>query len=121
MKKFKLIEELDEQGLFDYVVSHLRTQNKKAVEMVSNVCQYRAEYFGTVTKCAVGCLIGDDEYDKTMEGQLWATMAFSNAISKRHFGLITALQIIHDSHPVHIWEEEFKNTADIFKLTLKPL
>lgn len=52
------------QDVFDRVVTHLRTQGKRAYSDLFG-CMYRAP---DGTKCAVGCLIPDEVYNKTWEG-----------------------------------------------------
>lgn len=52
------------QETFDKVARHLLTQQAKAEQPDGN-CAYRGEHG---RKCAVGCLISDEEYDPKMEG-----------------------------------------------------
>lgn len=56
---------LSMQDIFDTVANHLLTQGKQAKTQISGSCVYRDE---DDNKCAVGCLILDEDYDKAMEG-----------------------------------------------------
>ena len=52
------------QELFDKIATHLLTQGARSESSIGR-CLYRGD-FGS--KCAVGCLISDEEYDPKMEG-----------------------------------------------------
>lgn len=87
------------QAIFDTVVEHLRRQNKQAITGMQ--CCYRLKSGKRVLKCAVGCLISDDIYDKTMEHIAIDVLLESNHANKlkylkRHRGLLMDLQDIHD-------------------------
>ncbi|MGQ7794434.1 hypothetical protein ACUN0C_18670 [Faunimonas sp. B44] len=76
------------QDTFDTVVRHLFAQGKQAHEY--GVCRYRT-YDGL--KCAVGCLIPDEDYDPSFEGQLVDRLP----IKLPHTNLLGELQDAHDN------------------------
>lgn len=108
------------QNIFNKVVAHLRQQGCQALND-NNVCVYRGK---NGTKCAIGCLIPDDEYLPSFEGQHIFTIldnysnynfvATANLISHRI--LLVSLQVVHDTCPVNDWETEFKMIAERYKL-----
>lgn len=53
------------QQIFDVVVTHLAQQKKRS--MFNGVCKYRFEEGDHTLKCAIGCLIPDNEYDASIE------------------------------------------------------
>ena len=55
---------MNRQKVFDTVLTHLRTQNRRAVNG-SGGCVYRSP---EGLKCAIGCLIPDELYRSSMEG-----------------------------------------------------
>jgi hypothetical protein len=102
-----------EQELFNRVKTHLLNQGTKAVtEVVSdgiNMCQYHAE---SGLKCAVGCLIDDNAYDFSMEGEDINDDLVYNALRKsgidmggKTLSILRALQHIHDSYEPSEWSE----------------
>lgn len=106
------------QEIFDKVVNHLRKQNAKSVDPVTNTCLYRGP---NGMKCAVGCIIPDKDYLPEMEGK---TCKYSDIHSEKDgivgrylyknnlpFNLLYELQLIHDEADVKYWEEEFRVLA----------
>ena len=131
------------QEVFDFVVNHLRTQGKQAVDRDGD-CQYCTP---DGLKCAVGCLIPDDKYDPCIEGcaLLQAHFRPSNNNYKIMFApaininatgtsklmeiiaeleytpylkLLSALQRVHDSH-LDQCEKYFQLIAKHFDLEYK--
>ncbi len=103
------------QEVFDQVVNHLLTQNKRSTSFSNKieVCAYR----GTAgRKCAAGCLISDEEYDPLLEGKLW-TGVIEHFKPKgldvySHTNLIGKLQGIHDCNGDETaWEHKLKALA----------
>lgn len=94
-----------EQEVFDQIVNHLLTQNKKC--MNNENCVYRNE---KGLKCAAGCLIADDEYkpemDDTDSGTNWKTLFNNGLVPNTHLNLIMSLQSIHDNYEPYEWETE---------------
>ncbi len=80
--------------------NHLLKQNAKAFSFEGNSCVYR-HHDGT--KCAGGCFINDEEYDKDMEGSDWAELVYGGFVPEEHAKLISALQRIHDSYEIQDW------------------
>ena len=115
-----------EQQVFDQVATHLLTQNAKALAW-SGGCQYRLLLDdGTVLKCAVGCLIADNEYGSKIEGELYGSNGFNEFFGFKHevphLTLLRSLQSLHDRHSVKYWKErleqialEFNLNADVLK------
>ena len=100
-----------EQELFNRVKTHLLNQGAKAVtEVVShgiNMCQYHAE---SGLKCAVGCLITDEVYRPSMEGEDINDDLVYNGLrdsgidmSGRALGILYKLQNVHDSNDPSDW------------------
>jgi hypothetical protein len=112
------------QEIFDTVIDHLLSQGKQSK---SHVCLYRSD---DGSKCAVGALIPDSEYDPTMEFsvvddrytphpasaiQAWAQWKHPNDLK-----LLNRLQRLHDDGPSHsfdnphdAWEEYILSQSEI--------
>lgn len=58
-------EHIEEQEIFSKVATHLLTQKRKSTD-AGGTCKYRGP---NDLKCAIGCLIGDNEYHPMMEGR----------------------------------------------------
>lgn len=117
------------QQIFDRVANHLLIQNKRSLEEANTTddfgqCAYRS-YDGL--KCAIGCLIADEDYTERMEGKT----VYSLLQIFRHLLSITALDIedpcldmleglqhIHDQCPVADWPTLLESTAIRFSLTI---
>lgn len=101
---------IDRQLTFNTVATHLLTQMERA--QTKEGCRYRAP---NGLKCAVGCLITDEEYDYGMEGRGWSSLliAFPGLKSRigRHGRLLTRLQTIHDGEQVTRWADCLRRTA----------
>ena len=109
-----------EQQVFDQVAKHLLTQNAKALAW-SGGCQYRLLLDdGTVLKCAVGCLIADNEYGSKIEGELYGSNEFNEFFGFKdevpHFFLLRRFQSLHDSYDVSTWKERLEQIALDFNL-----
>lgn len=90
---------MDNQQIFDHVVDHLRKQKIRSVSADGTYasCAYRGV---DNTKCAIGCLIEDDEYHPSfegigVEGLLRRKSEFKN-FNHTHGGFLFWLQIFHD-------------------------
>lgn len=121
---------MNNQELFDKIVNHLRTQNKRAFEKYRGVCAYRA--YGL--KCAAGILIPDRCYSSELEGRLPKDVAIfisekfnteeqeiSEAVWSLSHSLSRKMQYIHDTVNVENWEIHFENTAADWGLEYKEL
>lgn len=92
---------MNAQEIFDTVVTHLYTQGKQAVDG-ENGCRYRT---ASGLKCAVGCLIPDDQYHPSMEGTPVDLLGLLlPAYLCSHVNLLDALQTVHDT--TSRWEDE---------------
>lgn len=104
MVTLKTLNEASAQQVFDQVVTHLLTQNKQS-RNTSGMCMYRnAEGL----KCAVGCLIAEDEYKPAMEGKLWCILVETSFVPHIHKILIMDLQFIHDVYSPVDWAKELQ-------------
>lgn len=106
------------QELYDTVVLHLRKQNCKAEK--NDTCQYRQKSGDIILKCAVGCLIPDEEYSTLFEGRTISGLLdesflpFPKTLKKLlidHIDLLIDLQLTHDEFPIYQWEDRFKIIA----------
>ena len=109
-----------EQEVFDQAAKHLLTQMERARHN-SIGCQYRLKLDdGTILKCAVGCLIADDEYKSSIEGQLYGSYNFNIFFRFKdeapHLTLLRSLQNLHDNYTVDEWKEKLKQIATDFNL-----
>ena len=100
-----------EQEVFDYVAHHLLTQNKKA--KADTQCAYRG---GDNLKCAAGCLISDNEYKGSFEGNSWDELIAKDLVPSDHKALIMNLQNVHDGSSFANWRNQLSNLADEFSL-----
>lgn len=117
MITLKTLDQASAQEVFDQVAEHLLTQNRKSFDMkYPDMCAYRGQ---DDLKCAAGCLIADDEYNKEMEGCSWDD--FSMHSPKKHFDLICKLQNIHDFHEPYEWKEKLKELARMKRLNMKEI
>ena len=57
---------MNKQEIFNTAVKHLRIQNAKSINKFYNQCKY---YGDGGRKCAIGCLISDEEYNQN--GKSW--------------------------------------------------
>ena len=119
---------MTKQEIFDTVVLHLRAQGKKSPFHGSyGSCVYRGV---SGTKCAIGCLIPDEDFNPEWEGctpLLHGTNGRMNIQFNRYcivkFGednlpFLEQLQDIHDSNKVEEWEQCFKSIARNHSLNL---
>jgi len=114
------------QEIFDKVINHLLQQGGPALNYNyddDHKCRYRSN---NGLKCAVGCLIPDDQYDPLMEGMgvivtFPSSDPLNNWIAKYyepHRHLLGALQSLHDNigmdGPGFNWQTEIlRGAADI--------
>ena len=92
----------DRSDIFNHVVDHLRKQGKQSLLQAENNCAYRGD---GETMCAVGCLMIDDEYHPSCEGNtieflLWET-TLAPSLKERvkpNFAMLMDLQDFHDSN-----------------------
>lgn len=109
-----------DQETFDFIVNHLRKQQKKASNK-NGSCKFRLEQNEEVLKCAVGCLIPDEMYDTIFEEQgglttehpIWPVL---EELGYHNYLLLKDFQVVHDSHQVLKWEERFRYIAAKYNL-----
>jgi len=111
------------QEIFEKVVAHLRQQGGPAMapsEKVPNlmVCRYRTP---DGLKCAIGCLIHDDDYIAEIEGAcatdsvVVGRLPFSVETDDRR-GLLVDLQEVHDHTDPEQWETALVGIALKYQL-----
>lgn len=118
--KFSEHAALGLQHVYDTMVNHLRQQKTRAVN-ANGSCLYRTK---NGNKCAVGCLISDEEYERELERVL-----LESVISRLMGGepqpprlkdLLRYMQQTHDGiTDVSEWEQAFKDLAAQFDLEYK--
>lgn len=91
--------DLTDTQIMHRVMKHFADQKKRAMgegEVILNeritVCKYRAE---DGSRCAIGCLIPDSEYDPEIEGKSVDTTGLF-FFTKASINIASALQNIHD-------------------------
>jgi len=117
------------QEIFTKVAKHLLGQNEKAE--VPAGCRYRMKIGKRTLRCAIGCLIPDEIYDRKMEGAgIGTLLAFpgmeelfgigpggKNDQKKMHVFLYD-LQEVHDEAPISQWKKELERQADHYDLEM---
>ncbi len=84
------------QEVFDKVALHLLTQGKRAYDDEQGICRYRMP---DGLKCAVGCIIPDEEYLSDMEGRdvnALVAEGYMVELFEPHLLLLKDLQFAHD-------------------------
>lgn len=100
------------QSVFNKVIRHLRRQGVRSVD--GHRCLYRGP---DGTSCAVGCLIPDELYDPSMEGQGVGSLIYDAEHPKtvqRLLGprlLLEELQNLHDEYMREGWNDECETEA----------
>ena len=94
------------QEVFDFVAHHLLTQNEKSAR--GYVCGYKSQ--GTL-KCAAGCLISDENYDKSFESYTWDLVSTKLGMVNQ-WSLVRDLQMLHDHTIVRKWKNELIDLAN---------
>ena len=110
--------------VFRKVAYHLLTQNKKSES--EDACWYKFDTDPAI-RCAIGCLIRDQYYNKDLEGKSVDDIEVQNALSSslkepitnRDRIFLSELQMIHDYVPVKDWDKELNQFAiDNFDKTI---
>jgi hypothetical protein len=107
---------LTKQEIYTKVRKHLLTQNAKATIWVGSSierCRYRDD---VGRKCAIGCLIPDEKYNKAFESQSLHSSILLAAIGVPSddpdlLEFLSKLQQIHDCYPVESWKERLDEFA----------
>lgn len=87
---------MDDQEIFDTVAEHLFRQGTRSYAM-DRGCLYRGP---DGTKCAVGCLIQDDDYTPNMENKSVYALEEDGLLPKylmKNIRLLSSLQMVHDT------------------------
>lgn len=118
---------MTKQEIFNIVGLHLLNQNKKSTGDHGNpidssiTCKYRGS---NNLRCAVGCLIPDEEYTEGFEGdslfdgsKLWIFFKSKN-YSDEILYLMQKLQTIHDLSFPCVWKEKLILLGEEFELNL---
>lgn len=104
---------MNNQQAFDKMVTHLFTQKEKALSPGGG-CRYLA-FDGL--KCAVGCLIPEEEYSTSIEGKRVLRIAeIIPALKGLSIDMLSNVQAIHDNRPTHVWFNSLRDVCCRFKL-----
>ena len=108
------------QEVYDKVKAHLLTQKAKSISKKYALCKYRM--IRSTKRCAIGCLIPDNLYEKEMEGNAVDDLLRNFPKVKKFFDgvssdLLAALQIVHDNELVKNWPRELEVVAKSYGLT----
>ena len=117
------------QETFEIVAKHLITQGKVSLDRTGIACAYRGN---GGTKCAIGCLIPDEDYSHLFEGfsiQTYKYATFDGAINistlMQELGydlmLLKSLQGVHDNNPCSDWSDALRSVASRFGLNTRVL
>jgi hypothetical protein len=121
---------LNKQEIFDTVAKHLLKQMEQSLThrlngkiILSTQCAYRGD---SGCKCAIGCLIPDDRYDPSLEGNdvvrgLVRQLLIDIGIDMTNFSiasLIIDLQHTHDAYEPKDWAGELVRVGVKHKLIL---
>lgn len=120
MITLKTLAQATEQEVFDQVAKHLLTQNKQSWRTNGIGCVYRNP---DGLKCAVGCLIADDEYDVLMDGAEDTSvrdLVNAGLFPDAHTALLSRLQSVHDYATPENWSSELRIAANKFGLKFTP-
>ncbi len=123
---------MNNQQLFDIVSKHLLKQGRRSVNAYGS-CRY---YGDDGLKCAIGCLIPENKYNKEFEGKIITEkipmdevdlmntnghkpICDAAGIGEDQVKLALALQRIHDEGSPQNWGASLESVAKKFKLTFK--
>lgn len=95
-----------EQEVFDQVGKHLLAQMVRSE--AKSTCLYRGP---DGISCAAGCLMTDEEYNPSFEGNDWEMLVAADMVIGCHSTLIYKLQSIHDNYLPDKWEERLADLA----------
>ncbi len=103
------------QEILDKVANHLLIQNEKAWDEESLVCRYLDP---EGNKCAVGCLIPEEQYSSKLEGLIASDDEIKNlpCMQGLDIDFLRDLQLIHDANDPHEWRKELENIANSYSL-----
>lgn len=116
MITLKTLDQHTAQEIFDQVAKHLLTQNAVSVDAEEWNCLYRTS---NGLKCAVGCLIADEEYDIKMENRSVGCLIYCDV--SKHLQLLKDLQEVHDHFETTLWKTELFTVTQRHNLNLMVL
>ena len=119
MITLKTLPQATAQEVFDQITQHLLKQGK-AARSGTGVCHYRIKLKGEVLKCAAGCLIANDEYNRMFEYLAWESLVNDRKVPSAHCQLVCDLQKIHDREFPEDWPINFKVVAARHDLKYNP-
>jgi hypothetical protein len=122
MITLKTLPQATEQEVFDHVACHLLTQSKKSLSLDGAECQYRSSdgISDDELMCSAGCLMAEDEYRDTFEGQTWEDLVANKEVPEEHSGLIGSLQSVHDNFHPDKWPGQLSDVAFVYNLQYPP-
>lgn len=106
------------QQVFDQIATHLLKQGKRSMGPVTR--EHGGSSYDTVkcvyrgpdgVKCAAGAIIGDHEYEPSMEGAGWYHIAQAKDVYA-HENIIMRMQTVHDTVEPHDWRQRLSALAD---------
>jgi len=109
------VKQVTRQEVLNTMAAHLLKQGVKSLNPDGSCCYLSHEGL----KCAVGCLISDDEYCPEMEGK--DVECLGDLLPERlrpHLDLISDGQNTHDELPVESWPSELRAIAEEFGLEI---
>ncbi len=114
---------MNTQEAFNKICDHLMTQKKQATHSGhwGGSCRYRAP---DGSKCAVGCLIPDELYTPSMEGQVIdGTLCVGRPALRKLFAeidesMLENCQTLHDHDTVGNWASGLRVIAQRFSLLI---
>jgi hypothetical protein len=95
------LPEATAQEVFDQVAYHLLRHKKKSMT-AGGFCAYLND---DGLQCVTGCLINEDEYLRSMEGNNRHGVVMLGLAPSKHEKLIGALQDIHDNFTYSCWKK----------------
>ena len=107
---------LTKQQIFDTVCDHLKLQNKKAVDVITNTCTYRTK---DGLALAVGCLMTDTEA-VVIVGTVY-NLVRCHRLPKRFMGYVNflgELQDIHDHYKPSRWAQKLRVLGKSYELDI---
>ena len=117
-KSLPKIKILTEQELFNKVFTHLLTQKEQSMDS-KGLCLYRGP---KGLKCAIGVLIPDNEYKKTVESlsviDLNHEVQLACGLDESNIDLAQELQAIHDGDSPSQWRYSLETLAKNWALKM---
>ena len=111
---------MNKQEVFTRVVQHLLKQGAKSLSYTGS-CRYRGE---EGRRCAVGCLITGEAYDRGIEGYradsgvVILALEESGINARQMLPLLSDLQTVHDKRDPVDWLDELTKLAEKHELVL---